>query len=369
MSMKIDTDIIIIGAGPVGLASVFQCGMHGLKSVVIDSLPHVGGQCVALYPDKPIYDIPGLTEVSGQALTDRLKGQAEKFSPQFLLGQEASSFFEENLKVCNNWKNCNDFNCCKRMVVATSEKVKVFGKAVVIAAGAGAFSPRKINLKEARYYEGKSLFYSVKNIHELENKKVLIAGGGDSALDWAIHLSDLAEKIFLVHRRDKFRAHDDSVEKLHKFHKMGKIELLTFYTLKEILGDTKAGKITSVKLTSFSKDDIELAVDVFLPFFGLASSLGPIAKWGLGNDLQSRLKDRNATNPGQTIVIDPNSCETSYKGVFAVGDVVFYPNRQKLIVHGFSEAAKAAFHAREFIFPDKKFHFEHSSTSGIPKLS
>ena len=362
--MQIDTDIIIIGAGPAGLATVFQCGMHGLKSVVVDSLPHVGGQCVALYPDKPIYDIPGLNEVSGQGLTNRLKEQAEKFSPQFLLGQEVISFSEENLNACEN-PNCKDFSCCKRMLIETSENSKIFGKAIIIAAGAGAFSPRKINLQEAQYYEGKSLFYSLKNIHDLQNKKVLIAGGGDSALDWAIHLSDIAEKIFLVHRRDKFKAHEDSVKKLHNFTKVGKIELLTFYTLKEIVGNSEAGEITSVKLTSFSKKDIEVEIDVCLPFFGLSSNLGPIAKWNLSNKDSNIVQDKKDS----TIPINTNSCETNYKGIFAVGDVAFYPNRQKLIVHGFSEAAKAAFHAREFIFPNKKFHFEHSSTSGIPKLS
>ena len=336
MLVKNKTDVVIIGAGPIGLFAVYACGTVGLKCQVVDALDVVGGQCVALYPEKPIYDIPAIPEIKAGDLIENLKTQAAPFAPVYHLGQQAIS--------------------CKKtddgFLVKTSKGNEIQAKAVIIAAGAGAFGPKRPPLAGIEDYEGKSVFYLVKERESFRDKKIVIAGGGDSAVDWALSLSEIAEKIMLVHRRPKFRAANDSVEKLDKFVNAGKIDLVTPYQLDSLEGND--GNLSAVNVKTLAGDIKRLETDIFLPFFGLSMDLGPLADWGL-------------EQTGNFIKVEPTTYATNISGIFAIGDIGTYQNKLKLILCGFSEAALAARAAYAHVHPETALHFEYSTSKGKPE--
>ncbi len=338
--MTIKKDVAIIGGGPVGLFAVFQTGMMGLSSVVIDALNDLGGQCTALYPTKPIYDIPACPEITGYGLIEALVKQAKPFMSNVLLSRQVVSIetYEDNGQT--------------RFKLETSKGDHLDVGAVIIAAGAGAFGPNRPPLENIEVKEGHSVFYYIKTPEQFENEDIVIAGGGDSAIDWAVELAPKAKSLTLVHRRDKFRAAPNMVAKMREMASEGLINLKTGYQLSSLKGEGL--DLTGVVLKSMEGQELEVNARYLLPFFGLANDLGPIASWGL----QSDRKD---------IVVDPLTQETSQKGVFAVGDICAYENKLKLILTGFSEVALASHKIREFIYPDQVFHFEHSTTKGLPK--
>lgn len=329
-----ETDVAIIGAGPVGLFAIFECGMLGLKCHVVDSLAEIGGQCSALYPEKPIYDIPALPEILAGDLIENLEKQAAPFDPVYHLDQTVVSLGKES----SFW------------FLKTSKDTLIKAKAVIIAGGAGAFGPNKPPLDDLEAYEGTSVFYMVRRKEDFRDKDVVIAGGGDSAVDWALSLSEVAKSVRLVHRRDKFRAAPETVKKLKELEGKGVFEFTVPYQLKALNG--KDGVLESVCITG-KEGDKDLPADVLLPFYGLAMELGPIAEWGLGLDQHH-------------IVVDPATSETNAEGVYAVGDIVSYKNKLKLILTGFSEAAMAAHAIRKQLHPDEVLHFEYSTTKGLP---
>ncbi len=328
------TDIAIIGAGPVGLFTVFQAGMLGMKTIVIDSLDSIGGQCTALYPEKPIYDIPAYPQINGNDLIEKLQQQAAPFHPAYLLNQRVESLSKAN----DGW------------VLTTSNNVKVQAKVVIIAAGCGAFGPNRPPLDGIENYEGTGVFYNILSRDKFKNKRVIIAGGGDSAVDWAISLSEIAAKVHVVHRRDKFRAMQASVDTLHKLANEGKIELIIPYQLHKIHGDDS--KISSIEVIDLDNKTKTLEADYLLPFFGLKMELGPIADWGLNLDKNH-------------ISVIPSTMQTNIKDIYAIGDIAHYDGKLKLILTGFAEAAIACHNAYNTIFPNKAFHFEYSTTKGI----
>ncbi|MBN9514885.1 MAG: NAD(P)/FAD-dependent oxidoreductase [Alphaproteobacteria bacterium] len=330
------TDVVIIGAGPVGLFTVFECGMVRLNCHVVDVLDDAGGQCTALYPEKPIYDIPGFPRIEAAELIVRLKAQASPFRPVYHLGQQVQAL--EPL-TGGFWR------------VTTSKGIVLQAKAVIIAAGVGAFGPNRPPLEGIEAYEGKSVFYYVTHRETFSGRKVVIAGGGDTAVDWALSLAEVASRVTVVHRRDRFRAAPESEARLKALAKAGKIDLVVPYQLHGLEGT--AGHLTSVVVSTLDGVTKKIAADVLLPFFGLSMSLGPIAEWGLA-------LERNQ------IEIDPATSATSKAGIFAVGDVVTYPGKLKLILTGFSEAAIAARSAYALIRPETPLHFEYSTTSGVP---
>ncbi|MEQ1788986.1 MAG: NAD(P)/FAD-dependent oxidoreductase [Rickettsiales bacterium] len=336
-SKRFDTDIVIIGAGPVGLFSVFEAGMLKIRTHVIDALDVVGGQCAALYPEKPIYDIPGHPSILAQDLVDRLTSQAMPFAPTYHLGQRVETVSKlEN----NGWQ------------VTTSKNVSINCKAIIIAAGCGAFGPNRPPMENLEEYEGKSVFYMVGKREEFRGKKVVIAGGGDSAVDWAISLSEVTEKLYLVHRRAKFRCAPESAAKLQALANSGKIELVIPYQLDSLEG--KNGKISKVIVSTLEGEKRALEADILLPFFGLSMELGPIAQWGLGLEHNH-------------IKVSTPHMATSESGIFAVGDIATYEGKLKLILSGFAEAAQAAHAAHSIVRPDEVLHFEYSTTSGVPE--
>ncbi|MHA1539607.1 MAG: NAD(P)/FAD-dependent oxidoreductase [Alphaproteobacteria bacterium] len=335
MSEKNKTDIIIIGAGPIGLFAVYACGTVGLKCHVVDALDAVGGQCVALYPEKPIYDIPAIPEIKAGELIENLKAQAAPFAPVYHLGQQATA--------CE--KTAEGF------LVKTSQGTEIEAKAVLIAAGAGAFGPKRPPLEGIEDYENSSVFYLVKERAAFAGKKVVIAGGGDSAVDWALSLSEIAEKVMLVHRRPKFRAAADSIEKLDGLVASGKIELVTPYQLSSLEGEN--GVLSAVNVATLAGDVKRLEADVLLPFFGLSMDLGPLAHWGLEKE-------------GNFITVDPTTYATNIPGIFAIGDIATYQNKLKLILCGFSEAALASRAAYAHANPETALHFEYSTSKGKP---
>lgn len=329
------TDIAIIGAGPVGLFAVFECGMLKMKCHVIDALDSVGGQCAALYPEKPIYDIPGHPAIDAAQLVQRLEAQAEPFAPVYHLGQRV-----EGLKADG-----------ERFVLATSTGRRVAAKAIMIAAGAGAFGPNRPPISGIEAYEGKSVFYYVKRREDFRGKRVVIAGGGDSAVDWALALEGIATHVLVVHRREKFRAAPESAARLAALAKDGRIELVVPYQLHGLEGAD--GLISAVVIRDLDGNDRTIAADALLPFFGLSMDLGPIAHWGLALERHH-------------LTVDPARLETSVPGIFAIGDVASYPGKLKLILSGFSEAAMAAHAAYSRVFPGHALHFEYSTTKGVP---
>lgn len=331
------TDIVIIGAGPVGLFQVFEAGMLGMSCHVVDTLDAIGGQCVALYPEKPIYDIPGYPEIGAEALIAKLAEQAAPFRPVYHLGQQVVGLS----------------GTAGAMTVSTSTGTTIACKAVVIAAGCGAFGPNRPPLQGLEAYEATGdVAYLVTRREDHRGKRVVIAGGGDSALDWVLALADIAERIMVVHRRDKFRAAPESVRRMQELVEAGKVELVVPYQLHGLAGE--GGRLRHVVVADLDGRERALDADLLLPFYGLRMELGPIAHWGLN-------LDRNL------IVVDPATSATASPGIFAVGDIVTYPGKLKLILSGFSETAMAAHAIYKLVFPDKPLHFEYSTTRGVPE--
>ncbi|MGO1078272.1 NAD(P)/FAD-dependent oxidoreductase [Inquilinus sp. CA228] len=330
------TDVAIIGAGPVGLFAVFECGMLKMKCHVVDVLDVQGGQCAALYPEKPIYDIPGQPRIEAAELIDRLVAQAAPFAPVYHLGQRVETLARQP---------------DGRWLVGTSAGTQIDAAAVIVAAGVGAFGPNRPPLAGIEAYENSSVFYMVTRKDSLRGKRVVVAGGGDSALDWSILLADIAAKVMVVHRRDKFRGAPDSVARLHALAEAGKIELVTPYQLHGLEG--AGGQLSAVTVATLDGAVRRLEADVLLPFFGLSMNLGPIADWGLALDKSH-------------IAIDQATAATSAPGIFAVGDIATYPHKLKLILTGFAEAASAAHAIHPLAHPGEVLHFEYSTTSGVP---
>ena len=328
------TDIVIIGAGPVGLFAIFEAGMLGLRCHVVDTLAHVGGQCTALYPEKPIYDIPGFPSIAAGDLIERLEQQAAPFAPVYHLDQQVVGLARDG----DDWQ------------ITTSRGTMIRARAVVLAAGAGAFGPNRPPLANLADYEGKSVFYSIRRRADLAGKRVVIAGGGDSAVDWALALAETAARVSVVHRRDQFRATPDSEAKLKKLATDGQIDLVIPYQLSRLEGQD--GQLSAVIVQDFDGGERRIDADILLPFYGLAMKLGPILDWGLGIE-------RNH------VAATPPSMTTSQPGIFAIGDVATYPGKLKLILTGFAEAASAAHAIYPLVYPDKALHFEYSTTKGV----
>jgi len=326
------TDVIIIGAGPVGLFAVFELGLLDMKAHLVDILDKPGGQCAELYPEKPIYDIPALPVVSGQELTNRLMEQIKPFNPVFHLGQMAESL----QKLDNgNWE------------LITDEGTALEAPVIVIAAGGGSFVPKKPNIPALADYEGTSVFYAVRKMDQFRDKNILIAGGGDSALDWALTLQPAAQNLSLLHRRDQFRAAPDSVNKFLKLVDAGKASTAVG-NIAELHGDN--GELEAVTVKPKEGDPYRHECDRLLIFYGLTMKLGPIANFGL--NLNENL-----------IPVDTEKFETDTAGIFAIGDINTYPGKLKLILSGFHEAALMAQQAFRYVYPDKKLRFQYTTSS------
>jgi len=335
----IEADAVIVGAGPVGLFQVFELGLLEIKAHVIDSLAHPGGQCVELYPDKPIYDIPAVPVCTGQELTDNLLKQIEPFGATFHYDQEVTTVQQQD---------------DGRFFVETAKGTRFLTKTIFIAAGVGAFQPRTLKVEGLDAFDGSQLFYRVKNPDDFAGKNLVIVGGGDSALDWALDFvresPHKAESVILIHRRDGFKAAPASVAKMK--------ELCDAYEMQFIVGqvtgyDEKDGKLTGAKVTGADGVTRVVPLDVLLVFFGLSPKLGPIAEWGL--DIERK-----------QLKVDTEKFSTSVPGIFAVGDINIYPGKKKLILSGFHECALAAFGAMPIISPEKKVFLQYTTTS--PKL-
>jgi len=326
----IKTDVLVIGAGPVGLFAVHQLGIIGLKAEVVDNLDKIGGQCIELYPDKPIYDIPAISECTGESLTKSLLEQIKPFKPNFHLNERVQVISKEK----DNWK-------------VTTSKNKIFiAPCVIIAGGVGSFEPRKFLIKDADKFENKNVFYSVKDKNYFKNKKVCIFGGGDSALDWAIELSKIS-KVILVHRRNEFRGAKHSADLVYKLEKEGKLEIKTPFQINSIEGEKDIREIT---IKSENGKIEKIATDCVLGFFGLIMKLGPIAEWGLNLDKK-------------TIPVNTENFQTNKKGIFAIGDICSYPGKLKLILSGFHEGALAARACFKISRPKETYRFEYTTTS------
>lgn len=328
----IETDVIIIGAGPVGLFAIFELGLLDLRCHLVDILDKPGGQCAELYPEKPIYDIPALPEVSGQELTDRLMQQAAPFDPVFHFGQMAVS-----LERMDNghWRLITDMGEVLQAPV------------IVIAAGGGSFMPKKPPLERLDEFEGISVFYAVREIEAFRGKNLVIAGGGDSALDWCLNLQPIAQSVTLVHRRDDFRAAPDSVRKMRELVANGDMRL-AIGGLATLEGDD--GQLSGVTIVPKGEDARQIACDTLLAFYGLTMKLGPIADFGL--NLHENL-----------IPVDTEKFQTSEPGIFSIGDINYYPGKLKLILSGFHEAALMAQEAFRIVHPDKKLRFQYTTSS------
>jgi thioredoxin reductase (NADPH) len=331
----IETDAVIIGAGPVGLFQVFELGLLEIKAHVIDSLPEVGGQCIELYPDKPIYDIPAIPVCTGRELVANLLKQIEPFKPQFHLNQEVSTLEKQ---------------ADGRFLIRTSQDQQFLSKAIFIAAGVGAFQPRTLNLDGIETFVDKQVFYRVRNPEQFAGKRIVICGGGDSALDWALHFVDHAASVTLIHRRDEFKAAPQSIAKMRALCAAGKMQLI----IGQITGlESSNDKLTEIAVTNIDGEVQNLALDALLLFYGLSPKLGPIADWGLDIDRKQ-------------IAVDTACFQTSTPGIYAVGDINIYPGKKKLILSGFHEAALAAFAAAAYLAPEKQIQLQYTTTS--PKL-
>jgi thioredoxin reductase (NADPH) len=335
----VETDAVIIGAGPVGLFQVFELGLLEIKAHIIDSLAYPGGQCVELYPDKPIYDIPAVPVCTGQELTDSLLKQIEPFGATFHLGQEVTAVQKQD---------------DGRFFVETSKGTRFLTKTVFIAGGVGSFQPRTLKVDGLERFDDTQLFYRVKNPAQFAGKNLVIVGGGDSALDWALNFAqdgpNKAESVILIHRRDGFKAAPASVAKMKA--------LCDAYEMQFIVGqatgfEEQDGRLTRLKVTGADGVTRVVPLDMLLVFFGLSPKLGPIAEWGLGIERKQ-------------IVVDTEKFQTNVPGIFAVGDINVYPGKKKLILSGFHEAALAAFGAAPIVFPDKRILLQYTTTS--PKL-
>jgi thioredoxin reductase (NADPH) len=331
----IETDAVIIGAGPVGLFQVFELGLLEIKAHVIDSLPEIGGQCIELYPDKPIYDIPAIPVCTGRELVANLLQQIKPFTPQFHLNQEVSTLEKQ---------------ADGRFLISTSQDQHFLSKAVFIAAGVGAFQPRKLNLDGLEAFVDKQVFYRVKNPEQLTGQRIIICGGGDSALDWALYFVGKAASVTLIHRRDEFKAAPQSVAKMRALCAAGEITLL----IGQITGlESSNDRLTEIAVTNIDGEVQILPLDSLLLFYGLSPKLGPIANWGLDVDRKQ-------------ITVDTACFQTNTPGIYAVGDINIYPGKKKLILSGFHEAALAAFAAAAYLAPEKQIQLQYTTTS--PKL-
>jgi len=336
MADTIDTDVAIVGAGPAGLFAVFECGMLKMRSLLIDALDEVGGQCVALYPEKPIYDIPAYPAIEASDLVAKLEAQIEPFAPVRLLGRRVVGLAGE----------------AGALTLTTDKGDRITARAVIIAAGAGAFGPNRPPLHGLEAFEATgSIQYYVRRREDFRGKRVVIAGGGDSAVDWALALKDIAASISVIHRRPKFRAAPEMAARLDEAAASGAVELVVPYQLHGLEGE--GGKLTGVTVATLQGERKTLPADVLLPFFGLSMDLGPIAEWGLALE-RHHLPVTQAT------------CETTMPGVFAIGDVATYPGKLKLILQGFSEAAMAAHAIHPIVHPGQALHFEYSTSKGVP---
>ncbi len=330
-------DVAIIGAGPVGLFSVFQCGMLKMSTLVIDALPATGGQCTALYPEKPIFDIPAAPQVTGAELVERLEEQIKPFNPEMLLNQQVTSLERQD----DAWQ------------LTTSKGVTINARAIIIAAGAGAFGPNKPPLANIEQFEAKTVHYLVQNREQFRDQRIVIAGGGDSAVDWVLALADIAAETFVVHRRERFRALPESTAQMQALAEQGKIEMVIPYQLASLEGE--GNQLRAVNVKTLDGDERRLEADHLLSFFGLVNKLGPINDWGL--DILNGV-----------IHVEPTTCATNIEGIFAVGDIAGYPHKLKLILSGFAEVALAAHAAFKVVNPDEALHFEHSTSAGVPGL-
>ena len=328
------TDVIIIGAGPTGLFCAHQLGMIGLKCEIIDNLDKIGGQCIELYPDKPIYDIPAIPKCTGEKLTNNLINQIKPFNFKFHLSERVEEIRREN----------------KKWFVKTSKYTEIIAPNIVIAGGVGSFEPRKFSAKVSEKLEGKSILYSVKDKSIFKEKSVVIFGGGDSAIDWAIELSKTSN-VIIVHRRDEFRGTQSSVDKIKELKKNKQLEIFTQYQLASVKG---VDKIESIEIKHEDGEIKFLKADYVLGFFGLIMQLGPIINWGLNIDKK-------------TIPVNTENFETNQKGIFAIGDICSYPGKLKLILSGFHEGALAARGCFKYARPDEKLRFEFSTTSKAVK--
>jgi len=329
--MKIKTDAVIIGAGPVGLFSVFELGILGLNAHVIDNLDKIGGQCIELYPDKPIYDIPGVPNCTGELLIKNLLDQIKPFKPEFHLNQRVNEI-KKNDKL---WR------------VITSEN-KIFETPnIIIAGGVGSFEPRKVDIKNAEKFEGKGFYYSVKDKSKFKDQIIAIFGGGDSALDWTLELSNIAKKIYLIHRREDFKGAPHTLNKIKEIAKTGKIEIKTFYKLTDVNGDLK---LNNIQIQKNNETKEVLNIDSVIAFFGLKMELGPIANWGL--NLEEKC-----------ILVNTKNFQTNEDGIFAIGDICTYPGKLKLILSGFHEGALAARECFARSRPNENYVFQYTTSS------
>jgi len=331
----ISTDLCIIGSGPVGLFAVFEAGLLKMRCHLIDTLPQVGGQLSEIYPQKPIYDIPGYPEIKAQELVERLMEQIAPFNPGFTLGERVEKLEKQ---------------ADGSIIVETNDGTKVHCQVVVIAGGLGCFEPRKPEIKGLLDFEGKGVEYMVKNPEHFRNKRVVLAGGGDSALDWTIFLADIAEKVTLIHRGDTFRGAPDSAEKVHELASTGKIDLILQSNLLSISGNNHLQEVYYI-----GRDQVEKTIeaDYLIPLFGLSPKLGPIAEWGLNIEKSA-------------IEVNTFDYSTNVERIYAIGDINTYPGKKKLILSGFHEAALAAFAAAQVVFPDRPVQLQYTTTS--PKL-
>ncbi len=331
---QVETDICIIGAGPVGLFAVFEAGLLKMRCHLIDALPQVGGQLSEIYPHKPIYDIPGYPSVNAQELVDKLMEQIAPFTPTFTLGERVEALERQ---ADGSYR------------VSGNENTVIHAQVVVIAGGLGSFEPRKPEIAGLAGFEGKGVSYMVKNPEHYRDRRVVIAGGGDSALDWTVFLSDVASEVTLVHRSDSFRGAPDSAEKVFGLAERGKIRLLLHSNVSSVAGN---GMLSHVGITDREKKETQWAADAFIPLFGLSPKLGPIAQWGLSIDKSA-------------VAVDTTDYSTGVERIYAIGDINTYPGKLKLILCGFHEAALMAQSAFKYVHPAEKLSFKYTTVNGV----
>lgn len=333
----ITTDICIVGAGPVGLFAVFEAGLLKMRCHLVDALPQVGGQLSEIYPHKPIYDIPGYPEIKAHQLIEKLMQQIHPFRPGFSLGERVE-------KIAGDAEG--------RLIITTADCTIIQCKVLVIAGGLGSFEPRKPETDRLAEFEGKGVIYAIKHPEMLRNKKVVLAGGGDSALDWALHLATIARRVTLVHRGDTFRGAPDAAEKVFELAQKGAVDLLLQSHVTGLNGDDH---LRSVTVLAHDQSTTVLPADYFIPLFGLSPKLGPIADWGLAIDKSA-------------IEVSPVDFSTSAGRIYAIGDINTYPGKLKLILCGFHEAALMAQSAFKYVYPDQKLSFKYTTVYGVPTL-